>query len=139
MAGAETGSGSDPDIVPRTFSFASRVKKLCRHLRSAVRRELQLASQLERAASAVGALVEEAQGAESRKDFIHKMSVAQKEAREANFWLRQLADSEAVAPERLADLVDESRQIKLILAAIINSTKRRMREQDSGQSDPPIA
>lgn len=103
-------------------------------MRDEARKERNLANQLERAGSSVGALVEEAQGAESKKDFVHKMSVAQKEARESHFWLRQLETSGAVSPERIADLTDEARQLKLILAAIINSTKRGMKED--GKPDP---
>lgn len=125
---------SEPDIVERTFAFSQRVKRLCRYLRDEARKERNLANQLERAGSSVGALVEEAQGAESKKDFVHKMSVAQKEARESHFWLRQLETSGAVSPERIADLTDEARQLKLILAAIINSTKRGMKED--GKPDP---
>jgi four helix bundle protein len=75
-------------------------------------------------------MVEEAQGAESKRDFVHKLSIAQKEARESHFWLRQLADADVVPQARLADLVDEGRQIKLVLAAIINATKRSMTRED---------
>jgi four helix bundle protein len=120
----------EPEIVARTYAFAKRCRRLCRFLKNEVRKEMQLAGQLERAASAVGAMVEEAQGAESKRDFVHKLSIAQKEARESHFWLRQLADADVVPQARLADLVDEGRQIKLVLAAIINATKRSMTRED---------
>jgi four helix bundle protein len=138
-------SSNGLDIVDRTFEFGVRVKRLCAYLRANVRAERHLASQLERAGTAVGANVEEAQGAESRKDFIHKMSIAQKEAREANYWLRQLGKSGTLPQSRIADLTDEAHQLKLILAAIINSTRRNMEDkgahnasgepQDTSQTD----
>jgi len=130
MVDHRVAKDDEPEIVARTYAFAKRVKTLCRFLKNDVRKEMQLAGQLERAASAVGALVEEAQGAESKRDFVHKMSIAQKEARESHYWLRQLADADVVPQARLADLVDEGRQIKLVLAAIINTTKRKLIGED---------
>ena len=113
-----------PDIVRRTFDFGERVNRLCRYLLYALMDEHDLARQLRRSGRAVGAMVEEAQGAESKKDFIHKLSIAQKEARESHYWLRQLLKADVMSNRRLIPLVDEAAQVKLILAAIINSTKR---------------
>jgi four helix bundle protein len=92
-----------------------------------------MARQLERAGTAVGALVEEAQGAESRKDFVHKMSITHKEARESHYWIRQVHGTGVVSPERIEALMDEARQLKLILAAIVNSSRKR-RDDDVSRS-----
>jgi four helix bundle protein len=119
---ADDGQGKF-DIVERTFVFGERVARLCAFLKAGKKASANRINQLERAADAVGALVEEAQGAESKKDFIHKMSVAQKEARESHYWLRKIMRSGAIAPTRIAGLTDEARQLKLILAAIINSAR----------------
>ena len=123
-----------PDIVQRTFVFGERVNRLCRYLLYELRDEQDLARQLKRSGRAVGALVEEAQGGETRKDFIHKMSIAHKEARESHCWLRQLIKADVMPSKRLIPLSDEAFQIKLILAAIINSTKRG--DDDPGEDDP---
>lgn len=123
-----------PDIVQRTFVFGERVNRLCRYLLYQLKDEQDLARQLKRSGRAVGALVEEAQGGETRKDFIHKMSIAHKEARESHYWLRQLIKADVMSSKRLIPLTDEAFQIKLILAAIINSTKRG--EDDPGKEDP---
>ncbi|MCZ7605534.1 MAG: four helix bundle protein [Planctomycetota bacterium] len=123
-----------PDIVQRTFVFGEWVNRLCRHLLHELRDEQDLARQLKRSGRVVGALVEEAQGGETRKDFIHKMSIAHKEARESHYWLRQLIKADVMPSKRLIPLNDEAFQIKLILAAIINSTKRG--ENDSGEDQP---
>lgn len=124
MGGSRYFSEDGPDIVPRTFSFGHRVGKLCRHLLENCKGVSHMARQLERAGTAVGALVEEAQGAESRRDFIHKMSIAHKEARESHYWIRQIHGTGVVSPARITNLTDEARQLKLILAVIVNTTRQ---------------
>jgi hypothetical protein len=71
----------------------------------------------------VGALTEEAQAAESRKDFAHKLGIALKEARESHYWLRQLRRAEVLPRDQLDSLVQEAKEIKLVVGAIIASTK----------------
>ena len=111
------------DIVDRTFAFAVRVVKLSQAVeRSAVNRALVM--QLMRAATSIGANVEEAQAGQSRADFISKMSIACKEAREANDWLRVLVASEILAASRLTELLDESNQLVAILTTIVKNARR---------------
>jgi four helix bundle protein len=86
---------------------------------------LVLGKQYLRAATSIGANLVEARSGESRKDFIHKSCVAQKEARESKYWLDLLHKSGAVSESRLAPLVDETDQIIAILAKIIVNTKNR--------------
>ena len=77
----------DFDIQERTFRFAVRVVRLVERLpRDGA--GLVVGRQVARSATSVGANVEEADGAESKRDFIHKMSIAHKEARETRYWLR---------------------------------------------------
>ena len=64
---------------------------------------------------AVGANDEEAQAAESRTDFVHKLQIALQELRESNYWLRLLAESGKAPRERLIDIIDESAQLRAIL------------------------
>jgi len=123
------------DIVERTFAFGERVARLCIFLKQGKLASSNRINQLERAADAVGALVEEAQGAESRKDFVHKISVAHKEARESHHWLRKIMRSGAIAPERIEALTDEARQLKLILAAIINSARQNDGKRPSDEEE----
>jgi four helix bundle protein len=72
----------------------------------------------------VGANIEEAQAGQSRADFLSKMSIACKEAREAGYWLRLLAATELVASSQLSDLLDESSQLVAILTAIVKNTRK---------------
>lgn len=122
--------------MERTFHLGRRVDALCRHLREHRIVPGHRISQLERAGSAVGALVEEAQGGESRKDFLHKMSIALKEARETFYWLRQLLAANVMPAARLEPLTDEARQIKLVLAAIVNSTRENMGQGPEPDDEP---
>jgi four helix bundle protein len=70
-------------------------------------------------------MFEEAQAAESRADFISKMSSGLKEARETHFRLRVLAAASVLRMDRLTDIVTEAGEIKLVLGAIVASTKRK--------------
>ncbi len=76
---------------------------------------------------AVGANYEEAPAAESRNDFAHKLQIALKELRESNYWLRLLAESGKVPRTRLADIIDESTQLRAILSKAVASTKAKLK------------
>jgi four helix bundle protein len=83
-----------------------------------------LAQQLARAGTATGANYEEARGAESRADFIHKVMLAAKEMRETLYWLR-LARGAAAIPASLADpLIDEATQLSAILVASARTARK---------------
>lgn len=113
------------DINKRTFDFALRIIKLCQFLnKNYVMENNILAKQLLRSGTSVGANVEEAQAGQSRSDFVHKMAIALKEARETNYWLRLLEASEMLSKEKLAELIKESDEIKKIIGAIIVSSKK---------------
>ena len=124
----EGGDGrSDPrDILDRTFRFAASVIQLCGRLdeRSGVGRVMM--SQILRAGTSVPSNVEEAQAAQSKPDFISKMSIALKEARETHLRLRLLATASVVPTEQTTTLIDEGEELKRILGKIIVSTKRGM-------------
>ena len=70
--------------------------------------------------------MEEAQAAQSRADFLNKLSIARKEARETHYWLRLLSASDIVPESRLTDLLDESDQ----LIAILTTTTRKLRKSE---------
>ena len=119
------GNGEGRDIVERTFEFAKRVVATCQMCeRSAVSRSL--IGQLLRASTSVGANVEEAQAGQSRADFLSKMSIACKEAREAIYWLRLLAGVEMLPLSHSRALLDESNELVPILTAIVKRTKDKV-------------
>jgi four helix bundle protein len=86
------------------------------------KREYDLASQLWRSGTSIGANVEEAQAAQSRADFRSKMAIAAKEARETDYWLRLTRDGHALDPKRVNPLIDEIEAIKRILTSIVKSS-----------------
>ena len=109
-------------IRERTYRFALDVVLLYRELVAG--RELVLGRQLLRSGTSIGANVEEAIAAQSRRDFIAKLAIARKEARETNYWLRLLRDSGIGETERVAPLERESAILVRILTAIILATER---------------
>jgi four helix bundle protein len=115
---------SPKDIVIRTFNFVVTVIQLCVKLdeRPGVGRVLM--SQILRAGTSVPANVEEAQAAQSKADFVSKMSIALKEARETHLRLRLLVPANVVPTTDFSSLIQEADEIKRIIGAIIVSTKR---------------
>ena len=112
-------------ITERTFNFALRIIKLCQFLNKKYEAEKSILSKhLLRSGTSVGANVEEAQAGQSKADFISKMSIALKEARETNYWIRLIEASEMVKSEKIAEIKKESEEIKKILATIIVSSKK---------------
>ncbi len=111
-------------IVDKSYRFGLRIVKLYIFLRkNKVERELII--QLLKSGTSVGANVEEAEGGQSGADFIHKMGIAYKEAREVHYWLRLLRDS-ALLEMKLADsFLKDADELKKILASILKTSKGR--------------
>ncbi len=123
MKSAET-AGSHEGIAERTVSFALRVVRLFRELeRDGAGRVL--GRQVLRCGTSIGANVHEAQAAQSKADFIAKISVAHKEAEETAYRLRLVREAGLAPARRLAHLEDETQQIARVLAAILLSAKGR--------------
>jgi four helix bundle protein len=112
------------DIRERTFEFAVRIIKLCQYLDKKPGVSRTLSGQLLRAGTSVGANVEEAQAGQSRADFISKTSIALKEARECDYWLRLLIAAMIMPEKRLAELRDEAGELKRILGSIVVKAKK---------------
>lgn len=110
------------DLSERLLSFAVRVVKLVEVLPKTIAGK-RIGDQLLRSGTSVGANYEEAQGAESHNDFVHKLQIALKEVRESNFWLRLIQRSELLAADKMADIVDESAQLKAILSKAVATAK----------------
>ena len=116
------GEERSVSIQERAFGFSCRVVRLCRHLeRSSVGRHL--GAQLLRSGTSVGANLEEAQAGQSKRDFIAKVSIALKEARETLYWLRLLEACEVVAADRLAPLRTEADELVSILTTILRRAR----------------
>ena len=108
-------------ILTKRFNFALRIIRLSRKLQQ--QREFAISNQLLRAGTSIGAQVEEAQAGQSRRDFVAKMAIASKEARETRYWLRLLEKSEIVDVDVSVELRDVEELIR-ILTAIVKTASR---------------
>ena len=111
-------------ILDKTFKFGLRILKLYIHLKKK-KVDGGLCSQILDSGTSIGANVEEAVGGSSRKDFINKLQIAYKEARETRYWLRLLREGD-ILEKKLADsFLKDCDEIIAILTAILNSSKGR--------------
>lgn len=116
------------DIRERSFEYALRAIKLYQSLQEGKDSAgWIIVKQYLRSATSIGANVEEAKSGESRADFIHKYSIAQKEARESLYWLRLLAQSGILPSTRLTPLIKETEEIISVITAIIVTAKHNKR------------
>lgn len=122
----KTSTATNPkDIRKRSFDYTLRAVKLYQHLQKhGDGAGWILGKQFLRAASSIGANIEEAQAGESRSDFVHKLGIARKEAREGVDWLRVLAESDLVPRKRIQSLTHETEELLSILTSIILKTRR---------------
>ena len=112
-------------IKDKSFAFAVRIVRLYKHL-CENKKEYVLSKQLLRSGTAVGALVREAQNAESKADFIHKLGIAQKECDETNYWLELLKETDYLTDKEFESINSEATELlKMIRSAIITSKKKQ--------------
>jgi four helix bundle protein len=113
-----------PEINERAFRFGGRTVELYRALRKAGGAAWQVAPQLLDAGTSIGANLEEATGGQSKADFIAKVCIALKEAREARYWLRLISVCGLLPADMVKADLQEANEIVAILTTII----RRARE-----------
>jgi four helix bundle protein len=110
------------DISDRLLRFGKIVLRVCRSFPNDFAGK-HVSRQLIRSSSGSGSNYEEARGAESRADFIHKLAIARKEMRESLYWLR-LADHELVEGAEISALIREAGELSAILTSSINTAIR---------------
>jgi four helix bundle protein len=118
------------DISDRLVDFAVRTLRLVQALPKSLGGR-HIASQLLRSGTSAGANYEEARGAESRADFIHKLGVAWKETRESFYWLKLIHRSQLIKPTLVEQLLTEVEAISKILARSIATAKKPDRNKES--------
>jgi len=120
-APADWGRDVPYDIRERSFQLAVRVIGAVRRLRQDAASRVVI-YQLVKATTSVGANVEEADAAGSKRDFVHRLSIARKETRETRYWLRIVRAS--FADDEWSSLQRESEEVARILSAVIKSARR---------------
>ena len=109
-------------IRDKSFRFAVRIVKFAKWLKEHSK-DFEIASQLLRSGTSIGANVAEAQSGQSTKDFLHKMHIAFKEANETIYWLELLKEAEIISQKAADELLTDATELKKILASIIMTTK----------------
>lgn len=110
-------------IVQKSYTFALAIIQLYKTLSD--KKEYVLSKQVLRCGTSIGANIHEAVGSESKKDFVHKLGVALKEARETSYWLNLLKDSDYIENDLFASLIPNCNEIIKILNSIILTTKEK--------------
>ena len=112
----------DNVIKEKSFAFAVRVVNMYRFL-TEQRKEFVLSKQALRSGTSIGANVEEAMGGQSRADFISKLSVAYKEARETSYWIRLLKETGYLDETEAASILNDAEELLRIIGSILISSK----------------
>ncbi len=112
------------DIEDRLIDFAVRVINMVERLPQTHSASQHIKRQLIRSATAPAPNYGEARGAESAKDFVHKLKIALKELNESRIWLKIIIRADLMRAELLADLLDECDQLCRILSASIHTAKK---------------
>jgi four helix bundle protein len=110
-------------VKDKSFAFALRVVNLAKYLETK-KRQFVLSRQVLRSGTAIGALVREAEHAESKADFIHKMSIALKEANETEYWLELLYKGEYMDEQSFTSMHSDNEELIKLLVKIVKSSKR---------------
>lgn len=106
----------------KSYRFALEIIQLVRSLRR--QKEFEIAGQLLRAGTSIGANVEEALAGVSRADFVAEMAIASKEARETHYWLRLLRDSETVSNTQIDSTIKQAEELLRMLTAIVKTARK---------------
>lgn len=115
-------------VKNKSFEFAIRVVKLYQFLCDQ-QKEFVLSKQLLRSGTSVGAMVREAEHAETKKDFIHKMAIAQKEINETMYWLELLQQTQYLNNEQFESVNNDALEIIKLITSIIKTAKTNIKNK----------
>lgn len=115
---------SESIISTKSYAFALEVIKIYKYLYNE-KKEFVLSKQLLRSGTSIGANINEAVSGQSKRDFVHKLSIALKEARETLYWLKLLTDSGYIELSNFDTLSRSCEEIIRILSSIILTTKEK--------------
>lgn len=111
-------------LKTKSFDFAVRIIKLYKYLKK-THNEYELSQQLIRAGTSIGALIREAEHAESRKDFVHKLNIGLKEANESVYWLQLLHATDYINKRMFDSLIKDALELLKMLISSVKTTKGR--------------
>jgi four helix bundle protein len=118
-------------IKNKSFAFAVRIVKLYKFLNTD-KREFVLSKQLLRSGTSVGAIIREAEFAESKLDFKHKLHIAQKEINETIYWIELLKATNYLVIEQFESINKDAIEIIKLLTSILKTTKTNLADKNNG-------
>lgn len=118
---------SDNIIVEKSELFADRITRMYRYLSEKRQGDKDMLKQILRSGTSIGANVSEGQFAQSKADFLTKMTIALKEANETRFWLKRLYAYGSLKENEFASIINDNEEIISILTTIIKTTKENLR------------
>ena len=110
------------EILDKCIAFSIKINNLRKYLREK-QHEYNNSDQLQRSGTSIGANYSEACDAESKADFIHKLTIAQKEANETIYWLKVLYGSELITKNQYEELLNDARELYKSIAASLKTLK----------------
>ncbi|MEO8665601.1 MAG: four helix bundle protein [Ignavibacteria bacterium] len=111
-------------VLDKSYLFAKRIVRLYLFLKKE-KREFELARQVLRSGTSIGANIEEAIGGFSRRDFSAKLGIAYREARETKYWLRLLHDTNFIASNIFNSMEKDCEELLKIIGSILNTIKNK--------------
>ena len=114
-------------VQQKSFLFAVRIVNLFKHLTNE-KKEFVLCKQILRSGTSIGANIEESIGGRSDKEFLFKLEISYKEARETNYWLRLLKETDYISSKEFESIYFECEELCKILAKIIITLKGKSKE-----------
>lgn len=117
-------------IKEKSFAFAIRVIKMYNFLKES-KKEFILSKQLMRSGTSIGAMVREAINAETSKDFIHKLSIAQRECDETCYWLELLKEANFLTEKEFTSIYNDAIELLKIIRSIIIKSKQKLTTNNS--------
>ena len=112
----------DSILEQKSFQFAVRIVNLCKHL-SNTKKEYKLSKQLLRSGTSIGANISEARQAQSKADFISKLSIALKETTETKYWIRLMAATEYLTEQEYSSIYSDCIELEKMLVASVKTSK----------------
>ncbi len=112
-------------IAVKSYAFALNIVRLYKYL-TVEHKEYVLSKQMLRSGTSIGALVREAEHAQSKADFLNKMNIALKEANETVYWLELLTESHYLDGSDSKSVISDSKEILRLLISIVKSTKNSL-------------
>jgi four helix bundle protein len=116
-------------IIEKTESFADRITKMYRYLSEKRQGDKDMLKQIVRSGTSIGANVSEGQFAQSKADFLTKMTIALKEANETRYWLKRLYAYGSLSDNEFESIINDNEEIINILTTITRTTRENMKKQ----------